>query len=209
MGNLSPIRVSLKKLCNFKANFSYPVFCTTLWLVPFWALTFEKIQGHCCSRDQPNTVCLHCIGLARPLFAFSGLAPLFFAFSGLVHLIFIAYFYTGTSSGSNPAACCDDFFPGSCQIHTCTVVQDPEMKSSSFCFRKNQSMLGPSPLFAKIPDSVPADVKTLLQKFPSILRTGDVKPTPTLGVEHHIHTGSHPLFFAKSRCLDWEKLQVA
>jgi hypothetical protein len=130
-------------------NFSHPVFCTPLWLVSFWALTFEKIPGHCCSRDQPNTVCLHCSGLACPLFAFSGLACPFFAFSGLVHLIFVAYFYIGTSSGSNPAACCDDFFPASCHIHTCTVVQDPEMKSSSFSFRVNQSMLDPPPLFAK------------------------------------------------------------
>jgi hypothetical protein len=45
-----------------------------------------------------------------------------------------------------------------------------------------------------IPDSVPEDVKRLLQKFPSILRTGDVMPTPTHGVEHHIHTGSQPQF---------------
>jgi hypothetical protein len=58
---------------------------------------------------------------------------------------------------------------------------------------------------------VPADVKALLQKFPSILCTGDVKPTPTHGVEHHIHTppGSHPSVFAKSRRLDPEKLQFA
>jgi hypothetical protein len=56
---------------------------------------------------------------------------------------------------------------------------------------------------------VPIDVKTLLQKFPSILCTGDVKPTPTHGVEHHIHTGSHPPVFAKSRRLDLEKLQIA
>ncbi len=56
---------------------------------------------------------------------------------------------------------------------------------------------------------MPADVKTLLQKFPSILRTGDVKPTPTHGVEHHIHTGSYPPVFAKSRRLDPEKLQIA
>jgi hypothetical protein len=48
-----------------------------------------------------------------------------------------------------------------------------------------------------------------LQKFPSILRTGDVKLTPTHGVEHHIHTGSHPPDFAKSHCLDPEKLQIA
>ncbi len=32
----------------------------------------KKIQGHCCPRDQPNTVCLHCSGLACPQFAFSG-----------------------------------------------------------------------------------------------------------------------------------------
>jgi hypothetical protein len=48
----------------------------------------------------------------------------------------------------------------------------------------------------------------LLQKFPSILCTEDVKPTPTHGVEHHIHTGSHPPVFAKSRRLDPEKLQI-
>jgi cleavage and polyadenylation specificity factor subunit 1 len=56
---------------------------------------------------------------------------------------------------------------------------------------------------------VPADVTALLQKFPSILCTGDVKPTPTHRVEHHIHTSSHFLVFAKSRRLDPEKLQIA
>ncbi len=55
---------------------------------------------------------------------------------------------------------------------------------------------------------MPADVKILLKKYPSILRTGDVKPTPTHGVEHHIHTGSHPSVFAKSRRLDLEKLEI-
>jgi hypothetical protein len=48
----------------------------------------------------------------------------------------------------------------------------------------------------KIPDSVPDDVKRLLQKFPSILRTGDVMPTPPHGVEHHIHTGGSSLKLA-------------
>jgi hypothetical protein len=33
-----------------------------------------------------------------------------------------------------------------------------------------------------IPDSVPADVKILLQKYPSILRTRDVKPPPLMGL---------------------------
>jgi hypothetical protein len=54
-----------------------------------------------------------------------------------------------------------------------------------------------------------ADVKTLLQNFPSILRTGDVKPTPTHGVEHHIHTCSHPPVFEESSRLDPEKLQIS
>jgi hypothetical protein len=56
---------------------------------------------------------------------------------------------------------------------------------------------------------MPDDVKILLQKFPSILRTGDVKPAPNHGVEHHIHTGSHPPIFAKYRRLYPEKLLIA
>jgi hypothetical protein len=56
---------------------------------------------------------------------------------------------------------------------------------------------------------MPDDVKIILQKFPAILRTGDVKPAPNHQVEHHIHTGSHPPVFAKSWCLDPEKLQIA
>jgi hypothetical protein len=60
-----------------------------------------------------------------------------------------------------------------------------------------------------IPDSLPADVKRLLQKLPSILPTGDVMPTPTYGVEHHINTGSHLPVFAKSHCLGPEKLEIA
>jgi hypothetical protein len=56
---------------------------------------------------------------------------------------------------------------------------------------------------------VTANVKVLLQKFSSILRTRDVKPTPTHRVEHHVHTSSHPPVFAKSCRLDPEKLQIA
>ncbi len=52
------------------------------------------------------------------------------------------------------------------------LVRNPEVKSSSFSFRENKSLLDPPPVFKKIPDSMPYDVKILLQKFPSILRTG-------------------------------------
>jgi hypothetical protein len=41
--------------------------------------------------------------------------------------------------------------------------------SSSFNFRENKSLLDPPSAFQKIPDSVPDDIKILLQKFPSIL----------------------------------------
>ncbi len=89
-------------------------------------------------------------------------------------------------------------------------VRNPEVKSSSFSSRENKSLLDPPPLlFSKIPDSVLADVKTLLQKFPSILRSEDMKPTPTHGVKHHIHTSCHPPVLAKSCSLDPEKFQIA
>jgi hypothetical protein len=90
-----------------------------------------------------------------------------------------------------PAAASSSQPPAISTLEVC----NPEVKSSSFSSREHQSLLDPPPLAKKIPDSVPADVKTLLQKFSSILRTGDVKPTPTHGVEHHIHTGSHPPLF--------------
>ncbi len=38
---------------------------------------------------------------------------------------------------------------------------------------------------------------------------GDVMPTPAHGVEHHIHTGSHPPVFAKPGHLDSEKFEIA
>jgi hypothetical protein len=51
-------------------------------------------------------------------------------------------------------------------------------------------------------------VKHLLKKFPSILCTGDVIPTPTHGVEHHIHMSSHPPVFAKSHRLDRKNFKL-
>jgi hypothetical protein len=88
------------------------------------------------------------------------------------------------------------------------LVRIPEVKSSSFNIRNDQSLLDLSPSVQVIPDIVPTDVKLLLQKHSSILRTGDVLPKPTQGVEHHIHTGSHPPVFAKARRLDPQKLEI-
>jgi hypothetical protein len=52
------------------------------------------------------------------------------------------------------------------------VARNPEVKSSSFSSRENQSLSDPPPSYQNIPDSVPADVKTLLQKFPIFCAPG-------------------------------------
>jgi hypothetical protein len=41
------------------------------------------------------------------------------------------------------------------------LVRNPEVKSSSFSFRENKSLIDPPPVFQKIPDSMPDDVKIL------------------------------------------------
>ena len=56
---------------------------------------------------------------------------------------------------------------------------------------------------------MPADVRLLLEKYLTILRTGDVVPKPTHGLEHYIHTGGHPPVFAKARRLEPAKLEIA
>jgi hypothetical protein len=88
---------------------------------------FEKILSHCCSRDQPNPVCLHCSGLACPLFVFSGLARPLFTFSSIVRFACSTYSSTGSSSGCNSAACYNNFFPASCHIHTCSLESPGEV----------------------------------------------------------------------------------
>jgi hypothetical protein len=89
------------------------------------------------------------------------------------------------------------------------LVRNPEVKSSSFSLRNNQFSLDPTLSVQVVPECVPTDVKLLLQKHSSILRTGDVMPEPTYGVEHHIHTASHLPVFAKARHLDPQKLEIA
>jgi hypothetical protein len=88
---------------------------------------------------------------------------------------------------------------------TAPAAAEPPLPSVSPIVEPSVSI----PATQKIPDSVPDNVKCLLQKFPSVLRTADVMPTPTHGVEHHIHMGSHPPVFAKSCRLDPEKLKIA
>ncbi len=102
----------IQKLCNSKANFSHPISCKPLWPVPFWALTFVRKLG-VTVVSEINQIQFACTAAASP-------AHNFFAIDSLVRLSFAAYSYTGTSSGSNLAACCDNFFPASCHIRTCS-----------------------------------------------------------------------------------------
>jgi hypothetical protein len=58
-----------------------------------------------------------------------------------------------------------------------------------------------------IPESLPADIKTLLAKLLSILRTDDVVPKP-LGQAPHSHRWTPPVF-AKALRLEPDKVEIA
>jgi hypothetical protein len=57
--------------------------------------------------------------------------------------------------------------------------------------------------------SIPEPVRRLLAKYPSIIRSETLTPTPTHGVEHVIDTGGHRPVFAKVRRLAPDKLCIA
>jgi hypothetical protein len=57
--------------------------------------------------------------------------------------------------------------------------------------------------------SIPELVRRLLAKYPSIIRSETLTPTPTHGVEHVINTGGNRPVFAKARRLAPDKLRIA
>jgi hypothetical protein len=57
--------------------------------------------------------------------------------------------------------------------------------------------------------SIPEPVRRLLAKYPSIIRSETLTPTPTHGVEHVIDTGGNCPVFAKVRRLAPDKLRIA
>jgi hypothetical protein len=57
--------------------------------------------------------------------------------------------------------------------------------------------------------SIPETVRRLLAKYPSIIRSETLTPTPTHGVEHVIDTGGNRPVFAKVRGLAPDKLRIA
>jgi hypothetical protein len=194
----SPLGVLLKKTVQFQGKLFTSTFLQAAVAGPILGIEFlrkfkvivspelSQIQFACSAAAPPS----HILPSAAPpiLYCLSSSTP--------VQVPVLIQPPTATTSSQPPAI-------------SAYLVQNPEVKSSSFSFRETKSLLDSPPLFQKIPDSVPDDVKILLQKFPSILRTRDVKPAPNHGVEHHIHTGSHPPVFAKSRRLDPEKLEIA
>jgi hypothetical protein len=185
MENQSPLRVSSSpKLSSSKAKFSLPVFCKQLLLVPSWTLI---ICGNSKSllRQKSARFCLHGQQQPRP--------PNLFC---LVLLFSAASPAMDTSPSPAP------------------LIRVSKVKTFNSSIKGNQSMLdpplsvlpaaGPTPT-QPIPDSVPVDIKHLLQKYPSILRMGDVLPTPSHRVEHHIYMGSHPPFLQKPAALMIQK----
>jgi hypothetical protein len=173
----------IKKLCNFKASFLHQLFLQAAVAGPILGIDFfrkfkvivspelSQIQFACSAEPPPADI----LSSAAP--------PTSYCLSSLtlVPAPVLIQPPTATTSSQPPA------------IST-YLVRNPEVKLSSFSFRENKSLLDSPPLFKKILDSVPEDVKILLQKFPSILRTGDVKPAPNPGVEHHIHSVATPPF---------------
>ena len=57
--------------------------------------------------------------------------------------------------------------------------------------------------------NIPEPVRRLLAKYPSIIRSETLTPTPTHGVEHVIDTGGNRPVFAKARRLAPDKLRIA
>ena len=66
-----------------------------------------------------------------------------------------------------------------------------------------------APQLQEVSDTIPHQVRKLLAKYPSIIRSESLTPTPTHGVEHTIDTGGHRPVFAKPRRLPPDKLRIA
>ncbi len=112
----------IKKTVQFQSKFFTSSFLQAAVASPILGIDFlRKFKVTVVPEiNQIQFACTAAVGLSCPLFVYSGLASPFFAFSGLVRLAYAAYSYTGASSGSNPAACCNDFFPACCHICTCS-----------------------------------------------------------------------------------------
>jgi hypothetical protein len=110
MGNLSPLGVSFKKLCNLKASFLQQPFCKPLWLVPFWALIFKenskslflqkstKYSLLAMQRPHPPPICLQQLHLPTH----------YYQRPCLPRLLYLAQHQSQLRFQS--AAHCDDFF---------------------------------------------------------------------------------------------------
>jgi hypothetical protein len=64
-------------------------------------------------------------------------------------------------------------------------------------------------LLQEVSMSIPEPVRRLLAKYPSIIRSELLTPTPTHGVEHVINTGGNRPVLAKARRLAPDKLRIA
>jgi hypothetical protein len=170
----------IKKTVQFQCNFLHQFFCKPLWLAPFWELTFKENSKSLFLQKSAKYSSLVQQRFRLPIFCLQRLCtPCFFLSSSTTVPAPVLVPPPPATTSSQPPAI------------SAYLVRNSEVKLSSFSFRENQSLLDSPPSYKKIPDSVPDDVKTLLQKFPSILRTGDVKPAPNHGFKHHIHIGSH------------------
>ncbi len=133
MGSQSPLGASSKKPCNFKANFSHPVFCKPLWPLPYWALTFWE-NSRSLLPQRSTKYSLLALQQPRP-------PPICLQRPWPPRHICLAFYRLQLR------------FQSSCQLWRLlqSLMPYPHMKSGilSFTTRGNQSLLNSPPLLKK------------------------------------------------------------
>ncbi len=134
MGSQSPLGASSKIQCNFKANFSHPIFKSRCGRSHARHWFFEKIQGHCCQRSTKYSLLALQRSCPPPICLQWPRPPCHICLA--FHRLQLQFQPAAATSSQPPALSAHE-------------VWNPEVKSSSFSSRKNQSLLDPPPLLKK------------------------------------------------------------
>jgi hypothetical protein len=115
MGNLSPLGVSLKKTVHFQGKLFTASFLQAAVASPILGIDFLR-KFKVIVVPEINQIQFACAAAASP-------AP-FLPSDPLASFVKLN---TSPSSGSNPAAHCDEFFIASCHIRTCSPESQGEV----------------------------------------------------------------------------------
>ncbi len=93
-------------------------------------------------------------------------------------------------------------------VNSAPATPPREVKKDS-CSNTTADSLAANTTLQEVSNAIPEPVRRLLAKYPSIIRSETLTPSPTHGVEHHIDTGSHRPVFAGPRRLVPDKPKIA